>query len=425
MKYLKIKNKGLLDLRLIYLMGGTTKKDDEYKIGQFGTGLKYTLAFMIRNNIDFKIFIDCEEVKITSKSEIIRETNFDIIYINGERTSITSNMGIDWEAWMIIRELWCNALDEENPSNCITEEIIPESGHTEYYIQLIPEIQKVCDNWDKYFIQDKTPIMNTDDFAIYDGGDSLRCYKNGVLIKEIINKKSVFSYDFKKTPLNELREMKYTPQTEIAEVVPLFDRNTAEILIENIKNSYEESIDFCYSWSPEFGDGWKEAIGNSKFISENTYEKIIDRCPSLINEALVIVPGLLYKSISKWFPHVSIIRASDKLHEFFEIYSETLHDKTQKCLKLLEKAGYYIDPNLKIIYGVFGNKEIYAQVNLDDKEIRLSENLESLSEEKLIISLIEENEHFKTGFHDCTRAFQTHLLELYSNLLLKDVKVLI
>ena len=64
MKYLKIQNQGLLDIRLVALMGGTTKANDEYKIGQFGTGLKYTLAYLIRNNIDFKIFVGTEEIKV-------------------------------------------------------------------------------------------------------------------------------------------------------------------------------------------------------------------------------------------------------------------------------------------------------------------------------------------------------------------------
>ena len=57
MRYLKIQNNGLLDIRLVALMGGTTKSKDTFKIGQFGTGLKYTLAFLYRNNIDFKVFV--------------------------------------------------------------------------------------------------------------------------------------------------------------------------------------------------------------------------------------------------------------------------------------------------------------------------------------------------------------------------------
>ena len=426
MKYLKITNIGLLDIRLVHLMGGTTKSNDEFKIGQFGTGLKYAMAFMLRNNIDFRIFIDEKEIKLSTVQETIRDTVFEIIFIDGERTSITTNMGLDWEAWMIIRELWCNALDEIDPNFSIVDIITPSKGLTEYYIQLVPDIKEVFDNWTKYFIHCEIPLMDTEEFAIYKGGDSLRCYKNGVLIKEITGQKAIFSYDFKNTPLNELREMRYSPGTEICDVIPHLNKEIAEMMIENISGDYYEStLDFSDSWHDRFGDGWKEAVGNAKFCSDKTYEKIVDKWPEIANEAIVIVPSLFYKAISKYFPHVSITRASDKLHEFFETYSDKLTDKIKKCKDLLESVGYFIDPNLKIITGVFGNKEIWAQISFDDKEIRLNQDLENMSDSDLIVALIEENEHFKTHFSDCTRAFQTHLLKLYSNILLKDIKVLL
>jgi hypothetical protein len=425
MKYLKIKNDGLLDLRLIYLMGGTTKANDKYKIGQFGTGLKYTLAFMLRNNIDFKIFIDGVEVKLTTKKEIIRDTEFEIIHINGDKTSITSNMGKDWKTWMIVRELWCNALDETNPVYEIVEEIIPEKGTTEYYIQLVPDIQNVYDNWDKYFIHDKTPIMDCENFAIYEGGETLRCYKNGVLIKEIEGKKAIFSYDIKNADLNELREMRYSASYEIAECLPFFDKKTVEIFLQNMKNTYEETLDYAGWFSTEYKDGWKEAIGNAKFCDYETYSKIVDRCPDLENQPIVKVPKGLFDKLQKSFPSISLLRSSDAMNSFFETYSDTLHDKVKKCISLLEKAGYYLDPNLKIIYGIFGNKKVMAEVHFDDKEIRLNQDLENMPDSELIVCLIEENEHFKTSFSDLTREFQTHFIKLYSNLLLKDVQVLI
>jgi hypothetical protein len=65
MKYLKIQNNGELDIRLVALMGGTTKANDLYKIGQFGTGLKYTLAYLFRNNIDFKILSGANKVDVS------------------------------------------------------------------------------------------------------------------------------------------------------------------------------------------------------------------------------------------------------------------------------------------------------------------------------------------------------------------------
>lgn len=63
--------------------------------------------------------------------------------------------------------------------------------------------------------------------------------------------------------------------------------------------------------------------------------------------------------------------------------------------------------------------------NIGLLDIRLNQDFENSSDSDLIVALIEENEHYKTGFEDETRAFQTHFIKLYSNLLLKDVKVLL
>ncbi len=136
MKYLKIENKGNLDIRLIALMGGTTKENDVHKIGHFGTGLKYTLAYLFRNKIDFKIFVDGKPVLLTLDHETIGSETFDILCINGHRTSITTKMGKDWKAWMIIRELYSNALDEGSANYEITESIIPTQNTTQFYIIL-------------------------------------------------------------------------------------------------------------------------------------------------------------------------------------------------------------------------------------------------------------------------------------------------
>lgn len=425
MKYLKIKNDGLLDIRLVYLMGGTTKANDKYKIGQFGTGLKYTLAYLLRNNLDFKIFIGGKEIEITVINEIIRDVEFGVICINGDKSGITTNMGRDWKAWMIIRELWCNAIDEENGEYSVVESIEPLNNTTEYYIQLTGDILDVYENWDKYFIHDKTPIQDHEKFALYEGGESLRCYKNGVLIKEVEGAKTVFSYDIKDTQLNELREMRYSVNGEISECFPFFDKKSVEILLNNIKDTYEESLDYSNWFTKDFESGWKEAIGNAKFIDYDTYKKVEDRIPEIKEQAIVQVPKSLFKKLHKSFPSISMLRASDSLNEFYETYSDKLNDKVKKCLTILESVGYYVDARLKIITGIFGDKRIVAQISFDDKEIRLNQDLENMPTSELIVALIEENEHYKTGFTDCTRDFQTHFIKLYSDILLKDVKVLI
>lgn len=206
---------------------------------------------------------------------------------------------------------------------------------------------------------------------------------------------------------------------------PKLNKKTVEILLNNIKDTYEESIDYSACWVGNFGNGWKEALGDAKFIDYDTYNIIKDKNPDIVNQAIVQVPKRLFKKLLKAFPSISMLRASDKLNEFYETYSDSFNDKIKKCISILERVGYYIDPNLKILQGVFGNKLIMGQVCLDTKEIMLNQDLEQLSDSELITVLIEENEHYKTGISDLTREFQTHFIKLYANLLLKSVNVLI
>lgn len=273
MKYLKIQNDGLLDIRLVALMGGTTKSKDKYKIGQFGTGLKYTLAYLFRNNLDFEIFVGTEPIAITTESEIIREEKFDIICINGHRTSITTKMGEDWEAWMIVRELWCNALDESGAIRDVSEDPCGEEGKTTFYIQIDNQLQKVLDNWSKYFIHSQEPIFENQEFALYPAGDHMCIYKNGVLIREIREEKSVFSYDYKSADINELREFRGAVGMVVAWALCGADEKAAKYFLENVtEKHYEGHSSMDYNWWRSFNDKWKNVIGSAKLI----YPKILE-----------------------------------------------------------------------------------------------------------------------------------------------------
>ncbi len=73
MKHLIISNKGLLDITLLKLMGASTKTEDTSKIGQFGTGLKYAISYLLRTGNNFKFFIGEKEVIFTLKPIIIKD----------------------------------------------------------------------------------------------------------------------------------------------------------------------------------------------------------------------------------------------------------------------------------------------------------------------------------------------------------------
>ncbi len=425
MKYLKIQNNGVLDIRLVALMGGTTKSNNEFKIGQFGTGLKYTLAFLLRNNIDFHIFCGSEKVNITIETEKIQGEDFNIICINGNRTSITDKMGKEWEPWMIIRELWCNAIDEGGQHNEVTDVLMGEENTTCFYVQVTSEIKEIIDNWTNYFIHDQTPIYKSSNVAIYPGGDDLRIYKQGVLIKEIKGRKALFSYDMKNAVINELREFNGSIAHLVFKCLKNTDEKTITYFLENIKEDvhYEGSDDVDYNWYESFGETWKKAIGSAKLIHKEAVKTIEDRGIDIDMTGIVVVPKKIYEALTSQIEGIGALRVSQKVKEFYETYSSASDEKIKQALVILEEADYNFSPELKFIYGVFGDKTVWAQVNMDTKEVLISENIADKSLFDVVTTLVEENEHYKTGRDDCSREFQQHFIDLYVNQLLSKAEI--
>lgn len=419
MKYLQIKNDGELDIRLLSLMGGTTKNEDALKIGQFGTGLKYSIAWLLRNNIDLRVFSGEKETKITTKQEQVRGKTFDVIHIDGEKTGMTSLMGSDWQAWMIVRELWCNALDEANPQRSVVNEVKGEKGCTSFFIQLAGEIKDVVDKWQMYFLHDIDPIWENDKMAIYPPSEQFRLYKNGVLIKDVdhTDKKPIYSYDLKDADINELREFRGSYAYAVSKCVSKLPRKQAEHFLSHIKGSFEEDID--YDWYDcNFDSGWREALGQAKIIDYDSYNNLKERGKVSEDDNLVQVPKTLFKKLNLNFEGISAVRTKDNLSSFFEVHDENVMLQVNKGLAILETCGYFIDPELTFLVGVFGDKRTLARINTEDKEIMVSEKMATQPLFSVVAMLIEENEHYKTGHGDETREFQQHFIDLYTKTLL-------
>jgi hypothetical protein len=424
MKYLKIQNDGILDIRLVALMGGTTKANDQYKIGQFGTGLKYTLAFLFRNNLDFKIFAGTEEVKLAIEIENIRGENFEIICINGQRTSITTKMGEDWRPWMILRELWCNALDEGGASKSIVTDCIGALNKTSFFIQIDKQVQDILDSWEKYFIHDKEPMYRGGNFAVYPGGDKLRLYKNGVLILEREGHPALFSYDVLNADINELREFKGYLQWEIAHALADANEKVATYFLENINDSYYEGSD-SMTWDQwqTWGQSWKKVIGSAKLIHKKAKDDIEARGLEVDMTGIILVPKAIYSSLTKQFKGIGALTVAGKVGEFYENYDEKTENKVKQALVILEACNYNMHPELEFVYGWFEDKTVLARVSLDEKKIFISQAMLQKSLFTVVAMLIEENEHFNTGMQDKTREFQQHFINLYTRTLLAKNEV--
>lgn len=431
-KYLKIQNNGVLDIRLVALMGGTTKANDIYKIGQFGTGLKYTLAYLLRNNVKFKIFAGLTEVKIDIQTEKIKDEDFHIICIDGHRTSITTKMGADWQAWMIVRELYSNALDEGGASYEVAESFNPSENTTSFYIELTTDFLKVYNDWHKYFIVGNIPMYEDKTYALHPTAGNLKIYKQGILIHEE-NRKAMFNYDLKKADINELREYKGTLSSDISMFFfDIKDKKVIQYILEHITETdqndesvyYEAKLDL-YWWGNYYtmNKAWEEVIGNAKVISKESKKNLIAKNINIDLDHTIEVSENLYKALTQRFEGIGAVRMADKVNEFYEIFDTDLSLKLKSAIATLEAAGYFIHPELTFLFGEFGSKDILAKISMDKKEILISQKMKDKSMFEFCAILVEENEHFQTGYSDLTREFQTHFIHLYTKKMFDNSKI--
>jgi hypothetical protein len=113
---------GLLDTRSFTVMGMSAKPTTNAPIGQFGTGLKYSIAGLLRSGASVDIWVGREHWQFGTESEEFRGASFTRIHayvrkwggLRRRRVDLpfTTQLGPHWVPWMWMRELHSNTLDE-------------------------------------------------------------------------------------------------------------------------------------------------------------------------------------------------------------------------------------------------------------------------------------------------------------------------
>jgi len=106
-------NNGVLDAVSIATFGVNAKQTDN-PIGYFGTGLKYAIAVLLRENHRIVIQAGDEVFEFTREQQDIRGKAFELIKMNDTLLGFTTDLGKNWEMWQAFRELYCNAMDEHD-----------------------------------------------------------------------------------------------------------------------------------------------------------------------------------------------------------------------------------------------------------------------------------------------------------------------
>ena len=208
MNHLRITNAGLICAEDLTLIGSSTKREQTGKIGMFGSGWKYALAWLLRNDCKPVIFAGTEQISVDFAVKLHRNNPVNVITVNGIETSLTTEMGPKWTGWMALREVLSNAIDEG--SHTITTSWSPEfkgeAGNTVIFIPMGSELSDVMMKFDSYFTFYRKDSWRNESARLFFKTEesNLNVYRKGIRCYDT-NSKSKVDFDFTEINISEDR----------------------------------------------------------------------------------------------------------------------------------------------------------------------------------------------------------------------------
>lgn len=425
MKYLKISNPGEIELNAFRLIGASTKRDDTSKIGFFGSGLKYSMAYLLNNNITFKIFSGEKEVVLTTKDVPYRGKDFKVILINGEETSMTTEMGPDWKSWFVVREIYCNAIDEGGGDNLeIVNEPKAKAGETSFFIGLHKDIGDLMDNWHMYFsakrpgavYNNTTADSHLLGYRLFNALDEkMIIYRKGIQCYCSSGMYPIFHYDFPQLTINESRTLDslYNFNSKVVNFFFMMDDlKVIKTLLDNMCGSnfhYEKELNW-HCGDSTMSELWLDAIAGRSIVIHEISGWYAEEMKSDPNSFLIL-PGKLAEALeSRFMERVTILGEGD-VNCFFKKVEKT--EKQKFLLTEVEKFFTECEYNCTFPVEVVTFSNARRLGTAKEKVIYISEKLFDMGKREIAKVIIEENEHINTGFSDESRNFQNHFINKY------------
>lgn len=200
---------GILDLRAITCLGVNTKPNSTSPIGQFGTGLKYAVAVLVRHGIPLTLVTGGEVYAFYRKTERFRDKDFDFVRMKKEsllktlrsRTiyselSYTTEYGKFWQLWQVFRELYSNTLDEMGRTYVVDDLAeIQYAPDTTYIIVVSDEFATEYDQRDKNFLPDGLRVQQQNERIQVLDRPSSHIYYRGMRVMDLSTPSAV-TYNF-------------------------------------------------------------------------------------------------------------------------------------------------------------------------------------------------------------------------------------
>lgn len=368
-------NSGEIDIRGATI-AGLSAKDTTSAIGEFGTGLKYAVACVLRWGGSITIHSGLSCYDFTTEALDFRGKNFSQIFMNGEPLGFTTEYGKKWEGWQVYRELYANALDEGGGVSTMPAE--PTPGQTLIIVN--------CKELVEPNIRRDTLILPANTFYNFENSEAkvkiksaASIFYRGVRVADVA---TALTYNFLDgITLTEDRTAKHIWAVETA-------------VGRVIQSMTDKDMILCAL-----------TAGQEKFESRVNFDPYLDT-----SDAFIEVACRLYKqSPNKWSRLRSIIQkhAANLLEPTPITLSPIRQRMLDRALALIARMG--LDPaQHDIVVAELGNGTL-GQYFPTTGKIFLSPEVFNQGTKQVLSTLYEELVHAETGKADCNYDMQTYL----------------
>ncbi len=389
MGYVVFENDGEIDPRSISTFG-VSVKENENPIGYFGTGLKYAISILLRNNHSVSVYSGKEAHEFSLKEVTIRGKIFNLITMNGAELPITTELGKNWDIWQAFREIYCNCMDEGGTTHHTYLKPSPKPGKTIFVVKG-HEFKKAFDDRNNIVLSlDKSMNLVGGGIEVYDQPTWFLYYR-GVRVLTLSHV-ALFTYNIiDDLELTEDRTIKY--ESNAIDKLPralarLKEKGLIRKAILAKPDTFESGLNFdrlCY---------WMEIVSDE-------FKEVIEYEYNLNNDKINRTAITLHKHI--------VNTAASKNYQQIEL---SLIEKLQaeKCIRLAKRL-YEDFSDYEIMYVKTLGQNTMALADPNERRMIISRQCFERGTKYLFATMLEEYAHLKTGHADHTRELQTWLFD--------------
>lgn len=383
-------NPGLMPVEGFSVLGVNVKGNDN-AIGHFGTGLKISIARILAWGGEILIKIGKETHQFGIEKGSVRDKEFNFVTWNGERLGFTTELGKNWEPWMVMRELESNCRDEGGSSGFGEPDKHDVEGTT--VLVRCPLVEAEYSVLENYFITTE-PISVIKGRMEFHRGATSRVYYRGILVSALPNPLP-FTVNFTMSMQELLTEDRTIDSHRLQHRIGLYlcegtDRDFYEqFLTEEVFNDYEMMGEL----TPSMG-------GSLEFL---------ETLKSLDNKNPMILP-------EKWLNILYDSGMANRATRFTTVPMSEIErmmvDRGQEFVKELGFTNVRDFPVYKVDKLPLGVAALAYRGG-----IYLSEECFGHGTKYVCSTMLEEYLHLAKGLDDCSRGMQNTLFDLIATIM--------